>query len=276
MATTDAPTLSDADFERVRRFIKARAGIELGDGKRTLVVSRLLQRLRHDGAASFGALLDGAERDEGAAQRLVNALTTNVTSFFREAHHFELLASLLTQARRPLRIWSSACSTGEEAWSIAGVVLATGAPRADGMVLATDIDSEVLSRAAAGVYPVDRVDAVTATVRQRLLLRGTGANTGLVRVSADARRLVRFEPRNLLGAWPPADPFDVIFCRNVLIYFDPPTRSRVVQRLSDALAPQGTLLLGHSESLMGMGFGLTPCGKTAFRKQGQADARRAA
>nr|MCU0698691.1 chemotaxis protein CheR [Myxococcaceae bacterium] len=118
MATSSAPALSDADFARVRHFIKARAGIELGDGKRTLVVSRLLQRLRHEGVATFGALLDAADRDEGAAQRLVNALTTNVTSFFREAHHFELLASLVAEARRPLRIWSSACSTGEEAWSI--------------------------------------------------------------------------------------------------------------------------------------------------------------
>jgi chemotaxis protein methyltransferase CheR len=134
------------------------------------------------------------------------------------------------------------------------------------MVLATDIDSEVLARAVEGVYPAERVDAVPAEVRRGLLERGTGPNAGLVRVRRAVRPLVTFSQLNLLGEWPRREPFDVVFCRNVLIYFDPPTRQRVVERLAASLAPDGVLLLGHSESLMGMSVGLVPCGKTAFRR----------
>jgi chemotaxis protein methyltransferase CheR len=272
----DGPALSDDDFARVQRFIKVRAGIELGDGKKSLVVSRLLQRLRREGVGSFRALLDRAEREEACAQALVNALTTNVTAFFREAHHFEVLVEFSRHHRRPLRVWSSACSSGEEPWSIAGALMTSGAPLAPDMVWATDIDSEVLERARAGIYPMDRLDAVPPAVRPTLLQRGTRTNQGLMRIAPVVRPLVRFSCLNLLGAWPRLEPFDVVFCRNVLIYFDPPTRRRVVERLVSTLAPGGLLLLGHSESLMAAGMGLTPCGKTAFRKPDDAWDRRAA
>lgn len=246
---------TEDDFRRVRALIHARAGIALSDAKRQLAYSRLSRRLRALGYTRFTAYLDALEQgsiDEW--QQFINALTTNLTSFFRESHHFPILAKHLTRAgaRRPQRIWCTAASTGEEPYSLAITAIeAFGGSQAPVEILATDIDTNVLERARAGVYPLDVAEKLDPGRLRRFFLRGTGANGGMVRTRSELQSLVEFRPLNLLDArYPLAGTFDVIFCRNVMIYFDKTTQRAILEKFAPLLSPDGLLFCGHSENFV--------------------------
>jgi chemotaxis protein methyltransferase CheR len=243
-----------ADFERVRKLIYQRAGISLHAGKQAMVYSRLSRRLRELGHRSFGSYLQWLEAATGAAgepewQEFVNCLTTNLTSFFREEHHFPVLAAELARRNdsRP-RLWCNAASTGEEPYSLAMTVIEALGARTDVKILATDIDTKVLASAERGVYAADARGLGPERLRQHFL-RGNGANDGSIRVKPELRRLVDFHAHNLMDErWSLGEPFDIVFCRNVMIYFDAPTQRRVLERMHRAMRPHGLLFAGHSEN----------------------------
>ena len=271
-AVQDARTFvfDDRDFRRIARMIRALAGIHLGDHKRDMVYSRLSRRVRALGLQRFSDYLDMVEHDGDAAetQAFVNALTTNLTSFFREAHHFDMLADLLRAAPRgPVTLWCCAASTGEEPYSIAMTACeAYGTDTPPVRILATDIDTQVLETAAAGVYPLERLEAVSPERRRAFFLRGSGANAGLVRVKPALRALVSFRPLNLLEAdYGLRGGFAGVFCRNVMIYFDKPTQREVLARVMPLLAPGGVLFAGHSESFTHAADLVESCGRTTYR-----------
>ncbi|WP_026639851.1 CheR family methyltransferase [Bordetella genomosp. 7] len=242
----------DADFARVRRMIHERAGISLGEHKREMVYSRLTRRLRALGRQDFSGYLDQLERQPASPEweDFVNALTTNLTAFFREAHHFPILEAFVRGRGDPVSVWCCAASTGEEPYSIAMTLAeALGQRAARASVLATDIDTQVLSRARAGIYAAERVARMEPARLKRFFLRGRGANEGQVRVRGELARMVRFEPLNLLApVWPIGERFDAIFCRNVMIYFDKPTQARILKRFVPMLKDGGLLFAGHSEN----------------------------
>ena len=262
---------SERDFTTVRQLIADYAGIKLSAQKRNMVYNRLLRRLRAHGLHDFGQYLQLVTNDVGGEREaFVNALTTNLTAFFREPHHFDLLAALAQDraAKRgaPLRCWSSACSTGEEPWSIAMVLREAGCP---GDVLGTDIDTDVLDTAQAAVYRMERTSGLPPERLRRHFLRGTGANEGLVSVRPELRAMVRFGQLNLQSpVWPAQERFDVIFCRNVVIYFDREFQKKLLQRLADLLVPGGLLMVGHSESFPAAHPGFRSCGRTAYERLG--------
>jgi chemotaxis protein methyltransferase CheR len=270
------PVLGDAEFEFIRHVVGVNAGIVLGPNKRHLVQGRLARRLRELGLPTYEAYCEHV-RQSGPEELvgLINAITTNVTSFFRENHHFEALTSFMmpealrrNAASRRVRIWSAGCSTGEEAYCIAmaaSEALPAGA-QWDFRILATDIDSDVIAAAEQGVYPLDRMSAVPPESLRRFFRKGGGAQTGNVLVKDAMRSLVTFRTLNLLHSWPMRGPFDVIFCRNVMIYFDQATRERLVARFAQILAPGGYLCIGHSESIQGAAIQFRLVGKTIYRK----------
>ncbi|MDB5765439.1 MAG: cheR [Collimonas fungivorans] len=244
--------LTDGDFSRVRALIHQRAGIALGEQKREMVYSRLSRRLRELGMndfTSYLALLE-AEKDSAEWQAFTNALTTNLTAFFREAHHFPLLAEHAKKSAVPLTVWCSAASTGEEPYSIAMTLIeALGSRAATASVIATDIDTQVLEKAAAGVYTMEQVSKLPLERLKRFFLKGSGARAGQVRIRPEVAAMVKFGQVNLLDTqWGLKEPFDAIFCRNVMIYFDKPTQNKILQRFAPLMKPQGLLFAGHSEN----------------------------
>ncbi len=260
------------DFRRVCRMIHARAGIHLGAHKRDMVYSRLARLLRARGLERFSDYLDLVEADAGnEAQDFVNALTTNLTSFFREDHHFDALATQLLQSRRDgrtLLLWCCAASTGEEPWSLAITACeAFGTLAPPVRILATDTDTGVLQVAAQGIYPLERIGAIDMQRKRRYFQRGSGPNAGQCRVRAELQALVEFRPLNLLDAdyGLPIAAHSAVFCRNVMIYFDKPTQYRVLQRIAPLLAPEGRLYAGHSESFNHALDLVVPCGRTIYR-----------
>ena len=263
---------SRRDFERARRMIHERAGIALGDGKAEMVYSRLVKRVRAlklDGFREYLALLDNSAHSEW--EHFVNALTTNQTDFFREAHHFPMLAAhARTISGRPMRVWSAAAATGEEPYSIAITLCETFdsfMPPAE--IVATDLDTRVLAHAQEGIYPLDKVSTLDPERLRRFFLKGSGSRAGYARVRDSVRQLIQFRRLNLLdSSWDVAGPFDAIFCRNVLIYFDKPTQRQVLERVADRLAPGGLYFAGHSESLLNAGDLFEPCGRTTYRVVG--------
>ena len=274
------PLLGDAEFEFIRHVIGENAGIVLGPNKRQLVQGRLARRLRELGLPTYEAYCEHI-RNSGPEELvgLINALTTNVTAFFRENHHFDALASYMipealkrNQTARRLRIWSAGCSTGEEPYCIA-MVLAESLPsseRWDAKILATDIDSDVIHFAQQGIYPLDRLTSVPQARLRRSFRKGVGENAGQALIQPDLARLITFRTLNLQRSWPMQGPFDIIFCRNVMIYFDQPTRERLVSRFAALLAPNGYLCLGHSESIHAGTAPFQLVGKTIYRKRGAA------
>ncbi len=256
------------DFERVRTLIHQRAGIALADSKQEMVYSRLARRLRAIGMTSFADYLNtleaGTDPDEWEA--FTNALTTNLTSFFREAHHFPLLAEHLRKADGPAELWCSASSTGEEPYSMAMVaceVFNTLTPPV--RIVATDIDTNVLTAAANGVYGVDRLEKLAPEQARRFFQKGKGEQQGLVRVRSELRQLVSFRKLNLLAAdWAVRGPFDAIFCRNVMIYFDKPTQGKILSRFAPLMKPDGLLFAGHSENFLYVSDAFKLRGKTVY------------
>lgn len=257
--------LTDADFARIRHLIYERAGIVLAEHKREMVYSRLAKRLRHHGMTLFSDYVSRLERNPAAKEweAFTNALTTNLTAFFREAHHFPLLESHIAAKSGPVRIWSAAASTGEEPYSIAMTLLETLGPRAsESRVVATDIDTDALARARAGIYPMEQVRKLDEARVKRFFLKGSGERIGLARVRPEVSSLVEFESLNLLAPnWPIKGPFDAIFCRNVMIYFDKETQARILSRFAPLLKPDGLLFAGHSENFSYI--------SEAFRLRGQ-------
>lgn len=242
------------DFERVRALIYKRAGIALAESKQEMVYSRLARRLRATGITSFDQYLNDLEngRDDNEWEAFTNALTTNLTSFFRESHHFPILAEHAKSKKGQIEVWCSASSTGEEPYSIAMTlceVYGTLTPPAH--IVATDIDTNVLNTAANGVYTIDRLDKLSPERAKRFFQKGKGEQHGLVRVRPELRQMITFKPLNLLSDdWPISGPFDVIFCRNVMIYFDKPTQGKILSRFAPLLKPDGLLFAGHSENFL--------------------------
>jgi chemotaxis protein methyltransferase CheR len=242
---------TDADFDRVQSLIYQRAGISLHDGKHAMVYSRLSRRLRDTGHQSFKEYLTWLESTDGPEwQEFINALTTNLTSFFREHHHFEVFSSFLkSKPNAPWRVWCSAASTGEEPYSIVITALEALGPRANFALSASDIDSKVLQTASQGVYRSDAIKGVDTGQLHKFFQRGKGANDGFVRVKEELRNLIDFFMVNLIkNDWPFKEPFDVVFCRNVMIYFDGPTQRSVLERIHRVMRPGGLLFVGHAEN----------------------------
>jgi len=262
---------NDRDFRRVCELIHKRAGIALVPAKRDMVYGRLSRRLRALGMHSFQDYLDQLERDGGDEwQAFTNALTTNLTSFFREPHHFEKLREeLLARAHRaPLQIWSCAASTGEEPYSLAITACETfGSLTPPVRILATDVDTQVLATGARGVYPVERIAGLDPALKRRYFQRGTGPNEGKCRVVPALRKLIEFRQLNLLAPrYDVGGPYDALFCRNVMIYFDKPTQRAILSRLVQHMGDDGLLYTGHSENYLHAADLIQPCGRTLYRR----------
>lgn len=261
--------LSRAQFLRIGAMIKDYAGISLAASKQDMVYSRLVRRLRALRLDCFDHYLAVVERDErDERQAFVNALTTNLTAFFREAHHFDVLDRVLHEiGGRRARIWCSAASTGEEPYSIAMTAVEhfdSWTPPVE--IVATDINTEVLAQCRAGIYAIDRLDDLSDVRRKRFFQRGIGSMEGKARVRPELQRLVEFETFNLLGSgWPRFQGVDIIFCRNVMIYFDKPTQARLLQQFHRSLRSGGWLFVGHSESQVREVPGFAAQGHTVYR-----------
>ncbi|HEY4074654.1 MAG TPA: CheR family methyltransferase [Herbaspirillum sp.] len=264
------------DFDRVRDLIYRRAGIALAESKQEMVYSRLARRLRATGIVSFVNYLDKLEQQHESDEweAFVNALTTNLTSFFREAHHFPILDEHV-KGRREVSVWCSAASTGEEPYSIAITLCeAYGTLTPPAQIIATDIDTNVLTVAANGVYPLERVEKMSPERLKKYFLRGTGAQSGMVRLRPELRKLITFRQLNLLAdQWQLSGPFDVIFCRNVMIYFDKPTQGKILAKFVPLMKPDGLLFAGHSENFLYVSDALKLRGKTVY-ELGQSTVRR--
>ncbi|MEM9562496.1 MAG: protein-glutamate O-methyltransferase CheR [Actinomycetota bacterium] len=266
----------DRHFELFRSLAGELAGIELDDTKRELVYGRLARRLRALGLASFDSYAARLRVDgPNELPEFVNAITTNVTSFFRESHHFAFLADeaipdLLTRrsVSRRLRIWSAACSTGQEPYSIAITAATTlpGDTTWDCRILATDIDGSVVATAEAGTYPIDTLpDRGLLPDRSRWFRAIESSDRREVRVAEELRSMIYFRRLNLIDPWPMQGPIDIIFCRNVVIYFSTETQRRLFRRFAEILAPDGYLFVGHSESILHSADLFESVGRTVYR-----------
>ena len=243
---------ADADFSRVQKLIYQRAGISLHNGKHAMVYSRLSRRLRETGHKSFNEYLGWLESSDGPEwQEFINALTTNLTSFFREDHHFRIFRDYLVHhgQKNNWKVWCCAASTGEEPYSILMTAVEALGHSAKLSLIASDIDSKVLATAARGVYRMENLKNISEGQFKSFFLRGKGANSGMVRIKPDLQKMVEFKIVNLVrDSWPFQEIFDVVFCRNVMIYFDGPTQRRVLERIHQVMAPGGLLFVGHAEN----------------------------
>lgn len=262
------------DFDKVRVLLYRHCGIKLNDSKKEMVYTRLGRRLRATGLKTFREYLLRVEQDQGEEwEAFINSLTTNLTAFYREPHHFPILKEYaLSLHKRPLRLWCSAASTGEEPYTIAmTMVEAFGTFKPPVEIIATDIDTHVLSKAEAGIYPLDRVEKLPPESLKRFFLKGAGSNTGYAQVRKELRELVSFRRLNLLDEhWPIGGSFDAIFCRNVMIYFDKPTQYKILKRFAPKLEANGLLFAGHSESLHHAADIFRLRGKTVYELASQA------
>ncbi len=261
---------TNADFARVQALIYQRAGISLHDGKHAMVYSRLSRRLRDTGHTSFHDYLRWLETHDGPEwQEFINALTTNLTAFFREQHHFEIFAAhLRSKPAANWRVWCNAASTGEEPYSIVMTAFEALGANASFKLTASDIDSRVLATAAQGVYRLDSLKGLSPERLQKFFLKGKGGNAGMVRAKPELRRAIDFMSVNLIrDDWPFREPFDVVFCRNVMIYFDAPTQRRVLERIHRVLKPGGMLFVGHAENFSESRDLFTLRGKTVYERR---------
>jgi chemotaxis protein methyltransferase CheR len=263
------------DFERIRKLIYDRAGISLSPAKQDMVYSRLARRLRATRIPSFNEYLARLERgDTVEMEAFTNSLTTNLTSFFREQHHFPLLAEHVKKhgKHHPISLWCSAASTGEEPYSMAMTMVdlfGTFTPPVH--ILATDLDTTVLQKAQEGIYPLERLEKIPQDMVKKFFLKGTGKQEGLARVRKELRDMITFRQINLLDeSWPMRGPFDAIFCRNVMIYFDKKTQYDVLKKFVPLLHKDGLLFAGHSESFYHAADLFRSQGKTVYELSPQA------
>jgi chemotaxis protein methyltransferase CheR len=260
---------SDSDFRRLKKMIFDYAGISLNDNKKPMAYSRLTKRLRQLGLSTFREYLDFVEASGSEEHvRFINALTTNLTYFFREAHHFPLLAAHLLKiySTEPLTIWCAACSTGEEPYSIAmSVIEAFGSDAPPVRIIASDLDTDALATAARGVYEAEKIAPLTPQQVKRFFLKGAGEQKGFARIRPQVQKLIEFRQINLNEAgWgiDAAGPLAAIFCRNVMIYFNKETQTRILDRFAPLLRTDGLLFAGHSENFF-------HSGRAAFRIRGK-------
>lgn len=268
-------TLSNKDFKFICEFVYENTGIVLGESKREMVYRRLSRIIRERDFDSFTQYCQLLKDDPKSEMNyFVNSITTNLTSFFREQHHFEFLTKtelprlLKNKTHKKIRIWCSASSTGEEPYSIAMTIMDFMADKLstwDVKVLATDIDSNVLGKASAGIYP-DKDNLMPVDIKKRFFNTGTGQNNQRIKAKSNIRDLITFKQLNLLHEWPMKGQFDVIFCRNVIIYFDKETQNDLFIRFYELLPPGGILILGHSENLGQSQQYFDNIGRTVFRK----------
>ncbi len=279
----DAVILPDSEFRKFRELIYSLTGIAMSEEKHSLVQSRLQRRLRYHGLTSFGdyyAMVGGAGADGDEIGEFINCVTTNTTSFFREPHHFDFVAKKVIpeladrvrrgEAKPKLRIWHAGCSSGEEPYTLSITLnkALSGRGEWDVRQLCSDIDTDVLARAESGIYPEDRVKGIPTDVLRGSFLRGKGEQDSLYRVKAHLREPLTFRQINLLDDhWPlqAGTKFDMIWCRNVVIYFDKPTQKKLFARYQERLKPGGYLFIGHSESLLGVSDAFESLGQTIYR-----------
>ena len=270
---------TDADFERIRQFVSEHTGIVLTEKKKDMVYGRLSKRIRRGGFDSYSAFIDALdEGNEEERDFMINAITTNLTAFFRENHHFEFLKNTVIPNlakkkgdNKHLRVWSAGCSTGEEPYSIA-ITLKESLPDFvdwDAKILATDLDANVIAHGKAGIYRHDRIEGLDERRIKRWFKRGSGDNADMVKVSAELQKMITFKRLNLLHEWPMSGPFDLMFCRNVVIYFDKDTQRVLFDRYADILAPDAHLFIGHSETLFKVSTRFDSLGQTIYRKNAQ-------
>ena len=267
-------TFTASDFEAIARKVRDRTGIVLGATKHNLVYGRLGRRLRAlkcDSFKTYLTLLEGPDSDAEHAA-MINAITTNLTGFFREPHHFDTLAKEVvpdlvkaTARGRRIRIWSAGCSSGEEPYSIAMAVLPALPSREkwDALILATDIDTNMVATGHAGLYDAAKAEPIPSELRRRFV---RAVDDDLVEMAPALKQVIRFKPLNLLQPWPMRGKFDAIFCRNVVIYFDKDTQRSLFDRYADILNPEGWLFIGHSESLFRVSDRFRHLGRTTYRK----------
>jgi len=276
--------ISTHEFQQLRELIYTHTGISLSDHKHILVCSRLAKRLRHYGMTRYSdyyAYLTNDDHDGSELREMINAITTNKTDFFREAHHFNFLTNYVFPAYkskvrgvregRELRIWSAGASTGEEAYTLAMTVLeAFSLPFSREIkLLATDIDTNVLNHAAKGIYTAEQANKIPERLLHRYFHKGKDAHEGKVMAKPELKSLIAFRHLNLQETpWPMQRRFDVIFCRNVIIYFDKPTQARIISRFCQSLKPNGYLMLGHSESLHGLNAKFSHVGHSIYQYHG--------
>lgn len=269
---------TDANFERIRTFVSENTGIELSDKKKDMVYGRLAKRIRKGRFSSFDSFINALDSgDEEEQEFMINAITTNLTSFFRENHHFEYLKKVVIpeiveknkhQKNKRIRIWSAGCSTGEEAYSIA-ITLKESLPDFDSWdikILATDLDANVLEHGRLGVYQQERISALPESIVRRWFRHGESENVGKVKVRPELQQMITFKRLNLLHEWPMSGPFDFMFCRNVVIYFDKDTQRELFSRYAELLAPESYLFIGHSETLFKVSTRFDSKGQTIYRK----------
>jgi len=273
--------LKDREFNRFSAFIYDAVGIKMPPAKKTMLEARLQKRLKALGIGTFEAYADfvfsaDGQRDE--LVHLIDVVTTNKTDFFREPAHFEYLVKTAVPAliddrdagfRSPFKVWSAGCSTGEEPYTLAMVLSEFGEanPGFRSSILASDISTEVLAKSRNAIYAEDRVDPIPLQLKKKYLLKSRDRSKGLVRIVPQLRSMVQFRRLNFMEDFSMPEQMDVIFCRNVIIYFDKPTQERLLNRFWKQLVPGGFLFLGHSETLNGLDVPLTPVASTVYRKQ---------
>lgn len=257
-----------ADFLAIQSKLKKIAGINLADSKDSMVYSRLSRRIRQLKMTNFADYLRYVDKSQSEQQEFVNALTTNMTSFFREKHHFEELRHYLDEHHlKPLTIWCAASSTGEEPYSLA-ITVAESLASFNGKVkiIASDIDSKVLAKAADGVYKIEQLNGIDDAIKKRYFYRGKGVNAGLVKVVPQLREMLVFKRINLMDdAWDLPHKIDIVFCRNVMIYFEKQTQLHILTKIVACMKPHGLYFAGHSENFGHIDSILTPLGKTIYR-----------
>ena len=275
--TTREYEFTEKDFNKLRKIANNHTGIIVTDDKYDMYYARLVKRIRVLGLRSFAEYVKYLDANMATEfTPFIDSITTNLTSFFREPHHFEMMKSTIipelctrSDTVQGLKVWSAGCSTGEEPYTLAitlleGLEAIRGAPKAS--ILASDIDTTVLAKASRGIYEISRVEGLDTSIKRRWFFRGKGNNHGHVRVSPELQEIIKFKQVNLMQDWPIKERFHIIFCRNVVIYFDKPTKMKLIDRYAEQLVDGGYMILGHSESLQGMSDRFQTIGKTIYRK----------